>query len=167
MHAKYYKFSIDILFEILLIGVKIIQCYQIVNKKFFYCKLIYIFVYDLKTNIMKKILFISIMLIVGLGFGQNKSPFLEAEGQLVKATYYYENGTIQQVGYFKDGKLEGKWTSYDVNGNLQVIAEYKEGKKTGKWLYYSNSICVNEINFSNNQILNIRNSNQIAIADKN
>ena len=116
---------------------------------------------------MKKILFIAVMMIFGLGFSQSKSPVLEAEGQLVKATYYYENGTIQQVGYFKEGKLEGKWNSYDVNGNLQVVAEYKEGQKTGKWMYYSNNICVNEINFSNNQIVNIRNNNQIAVVDKN
>jgi len=116
---------------------------------------------------MKKILLITVMMIFGLGFSQSKSPLLEAEGQLVKATYFNENGTIQQVGYFKEGKLDGKWSSYDTNGNLKTIAQYKDGEKTGKWMYFSDNVCVSEVNFSNNQILKVRNVNQNAIADKN
>lgn len=116
---------------------------------------------------MKKILLITVMMIFGLGFSQSKSPLLEAEGQLVKATYFHENGNVQQVGYFKDGKLDGKWSSYDANGNLKTIAEYKEGQKTGKWMYFSDNVCVGEVNFSNNQILKVTNVNQNAIADKN
>ncbi len=87
----------------------------------------------------------------GFGFGQNEKPTLEAEGQLVKATYHYDNGTIQQVGYFKEGKLEGKWMAYDVNGSLTSIAEYSNGVKSGKWIYFADNVAVREVDFSNNQ----------------
>jgi antitoxin component YwqK of YwqJK toxin-antitoxin module len=64
---------------------------------------------------MKKILILSALLISGLTFAQNKEPKLETVGNMVKATYYFENGQIQQEGFFKNGKLEGKWVSYDTN----------------------------------------------------
>ncbi|WP_298136639.1 membrane-binding protein [Flavobacterium sp.] len=114
---------------------------------------------------MKKLILIAVLMIFGLGFSQSNNPVLEVEGQLVKATYFHENGKVQQVGYFKDGKLDGKWTSYDVDGSVKTIAEYKEGQKVGKWLYFSDSVCTSEVDFSNNQILAVRTIN--AIADKN
>lgn len=116
---------------------------------------------------MKKILLIAMMMVSGMIFSQDNNPVLEVEGQLVKATYYNDNGTLQQVGYFKDGKLDGKWTSYDGNGNVKAIAEYSNGIKSGKWMYFSNSVCVSEVDFSNNQIIAIKNLNQNAIAGKN
>ena len=100
---------------------------------------------------MKNLVLVVVLLISGIGFSQSAKPVLEAEGQLVKATYHYDNGTVQQVGYFKDGKLEGKWMAYDLNGKLTSIAEYSNGVKSGKWIYYTNDVAVKEINFSNNQ----------------
>ncbi len=116
---------------------------------------------------MRKILFLAMLMVSGIVFSQSNEPVLEAEGQLVKATYYYDNGAVEQVGYFKDGKLDGKWTSYDVKGNIKAIAEYTNGVKTGKWMYYSNAVCINEIDFSNNQIVAVKNFNQNALAGKN
>ncbi len=112
--------------------------------------------------IMKKFLLVVALMVSGMVFSQNSNPVLEAEGELVKATYYYDNGKVQQVGYFKDGKLDGKWTSYDVNGDVQAIAEYTNGAKTGTWMYYSNSVCVNEVDFSNNKIVGVKTQNAIA-----
>lgn len=112
--------------------------------------------------IMKKFLLVVALMVSGIMFSQDNKPVLEAEGNVVKATYYYENGKVQQVGYFKDGKLDGKWTSYDVNGNVQAIAEYTNGAKTGTWMYYSNSVCVNEVDFSNNKIVGVKTQNAIA-----
>lgn len=40
-------------------------------------------------------------------FAQTEKPVLEKEGNLVKATYYHENGKVKQQGYFKNGKLDG------------------------------------------------------------
>ena len=117
--------------------------------------------------IMKKFLLIVAVMVSGLVFSQENTPVLEAEGQLVKATYHYENGAVQQVGYFKDGKLDGKWTSYDANGNVKAIAEYTNGAKTGKWMYFSNSVCINEVDFSDNRIVALKKLNQNAVAVKN
>lgn len=116
---------------------------------------------------MKKYLLIVVVMMSGIAFGQNNQPVLEAEGQLVKAIYHYENGNVQQVGYFKDGKLDGKWTSYDVNGNIKTIAEYTNGEKSGKWIFLSNTITTKEVDFNNNQVVAIRNYNTNSIADKN
>jgi len=146
------------------------QCYQIVKQKFFYCKISYIFVIELliKTpRIMKKYLLIVVMMVSGFVFSQGNSPVLEAEGQLVKATYYYENGNVQQVGYFKDGKLDGKWTSYDVNGNVSAIAEYTNGVKSGKWMYFSNKLTTAEVDYTDNRIVAVKKLNQNPIAVKN
>lgn len=100
---------------------------------------------------MKNLLLVAVLLISGIGFSQSAKPTLEVEGQLVKATYHYDKGTIQQVGYFKDGKLDGKWMAYDINGTLTSIAEYSNGVKSGKWIYYTNNVAVREVDFSNNQ----------------
>jgi len=115
---------------------------------------------------MKKFILILVVMISGLSFGQESEPVLESENGLVKATYHYENGVVQQVGYFKGGKLDGKWTSYDENGNLKATAEYTNGVKTGKWMYYSNSICTSEVSFVDNRIVDVKKLNQNAIADK-
>jgi antitoxin component YwqK of YwqJK toxin-antitoxin module len=115
----------------------------------------------------KKFLLIVAVMVSGLVFSQESAPVLEAEGQLVKATYFYENGNVQQVGYFKDGKLDGKWTSYEANGNVKAIAEYSNGTKTGKWMYFSNSVCTNEVDYSDNRIVAIKNLNQNPVAVKN
>jgi hypothetical protein len=34
-------------------------------------------------------------------FAQENNPKLEAVGQLVKTTYHFENGKVQQEGFFK------------------------------------------------------------------
>lgn len=107
------------------------------------------------------------MMVSGFVFSQDNTPVLEAEGQLVKATYYHDNGSVQQVGYFKDGKLDGKWTSYDVNGNVKAIAEYTNGVKSGKWMYMSNKVITTEVDYTDNRIVAVKNLSQNAVLVKN
>lgn len=92
----------------------------------------------------------------GMAFSQNNNPVLEEEGQLVKATYYYDNGKVQQVGYFKDGKLEGKWTAYNENGTINSIAEYTNGVKSGKWTFNADGVTTSEVAYSNNQVVAVK-----------
>lgn len=115
---------------------------------------------------MKKLVVILVLMLSGVAFGQEIQPVLEAEGSLVKATYHYDNGAVQQVGYFKDGKLDGKWTSYDVNGNVSAIAEYTNGEKSGKWMFYSNGSTVSEVSYVDNRIVYVKKFSQNSIADK-
>jgi antitoxin component YwqK of YwqJK toxin-antitoxin module len=114
----------------------------------------------IKQSIMKKMLLISMMMVSAVIFSQNK-PKLENVDDQVRATYYYENGNIKQVGNFADGKLEGKWISYTEEGNVQAIAYYKDGKKHGKWQYFESSFVTKEVDYKNNNIV------QVVIINKN
>lgn len=115
---------------------------------------------------MKNIAIIALLLVSTLTFAQDKSPKLEEVNGLVKATYYFDNGQIQQEGFFKEGKLEGKWISYDVNGNKKAIAEYTNGQKTGKWFFW-NEQSLSEVDYSNSAVASVKVWNKEAIADKN
>lgn len=74
--------------------------------------------------------------------------------------YYWDNGTIQAIGFYYKGQKEGKWTSYFEDGNLaterffvngnkegkhkvyfsngklSIVENYKQGAKIGDWFYY-------------------------------
>lgn len=105
---------------------------------------------------MKKYMIIGAALISGMIFAQ-KEPKLEAVGNMVKATYYYDNGQVQQEGFFKDGKLEGKWVAFDASGNKKSVGEYSNGQKTGKWLFW-NDAKLSQVEYSNNQIALVSNN---------
>ncbi len=47
---------------------------------------------------------------------------------------YYDNGSIQNEGWVKDGLPTGIWKLYDVAGNLNQVGEYVMGKRNGRWL---------------------------------
>jgi antitoxin component YwqK of YwqJK toxin-antitoxin module len=113
----------------------------------------------IKQSIMKKMLLISMLMVSVALFSQNK-PKLENVDDQVKATYYYENGSIKQVGNFADGKLEGKWISYSADGNVQAIAHYRDGKKHGKWQYFESANLVKEVEYKNNNIVQVVNVNK-------
>ena len=82
---------------------------------------------------MKKILSLILMLSVTLTFAQEKSKAeLNKDGDLTVATYYHENGAIEQQGTFNnDGELHGIWTSLDTEGNKVTVRNYTNGQKTG------------------------------------
>lgn len=112
---------------------------------------------------MRKYMIIGAVLISGMFFAQTIEPKLEAVNQKVKATYYFENGAVQQEGFFKDGKLDGQWISYDVNGNKKSIGEYNKGVKCGKWFFW-NEATLTEVEFSKSKIESIQNWKKDALA---
>lgn len=115
---------------------------------------------------MKKYIVIGAMLISGMIFAQNTAvkPKLEAVGNLVKATYLYDNGQVQQEGFYKNGKLQGKWVSYDVNGNKTVVAEYNAGQKVGKWFFWNDSV-LSEVDYSDNRVASVKNWKQDTVVN--
>lgn len=115
---------------------------------------------------MKNLILTFVLFASTLIFAQNIEPKLEIVGQQVKATYYHENGNLQQEGFFVDGKLDGKWTSYDVSGKVTAIAEYNNGLKSGKWISYNN-LSVNEVLYANNNIVSSKILSQNTLASKN
>lgn len=116
---------------------------------------------------MKQLMIIGTLLVTAILTAQNlQQPKLEAFGELVKATYYFENGQVQQTGFFKDGKLEGQWVAYDAVGNKKSVGEYNQGIKTGKWLFWNNAN-LTEVNYSSNAIESVKNWKQESLANRN
>lgn len=99
-------------------------------------------------------------------YAQDAKPVLEPFGKKVKATYFYENGQIQQEGFFENGKLEGYWVSYNEDGTKKASGFYKEGAKVGKWFFWKEDQ-LSEVDYSNNAIAMVKNWKKEAIAVKN
>lgn len=119
---------------------------------------------------MKKYLIIVAIMFTGTLFSQESKPVFELFGKKIKATYFYENGNVQQQGFFENGKLEGVWIAYDEQGNKTSMGEYSKGVKTGKWFFWSQDDqtlvnTLNEVDYSNNKIAKIKNWKENAIAD--
>jgi antitoxin component YwqK of YwqJK toxin-antitoxin module len=115
---------------------------------------------------MKNMMIMAMLVVSFATFAQNNKPKLTEENGMVKATYFFDNGTIQQEGFFKNGKLEGKWISYNQNGTKKTIAEYSEGNKTGKWFFW-NENSLSEVDYSDNAIASVKNWNNSSIASSN
>ena len=104
---------------------------------------------------MKKIMMIVVLVVSSVTFAQNREPKLEEVNGLVKATYYHENGKVQQEGFFANGKLDGKWISYNQNGVKIAIAEYAKGVKVGNWFFWTNE-GLYAVDYSKDAILSIK-----------
>lgn len=107
-------------------------------------------------KIMKKIFAILLMLSVTLTFAQEKPKVdLKKDGDLTIATYYHDNGAIEQQGTFnKKGELDGVWTSFDEEGNKVTVANYTNGQKTGKWLFWSGNK-LREVDYQDSKIASV------------
>ena len=105
---------------------------------------------------MKKIIasLITLFLAFGMASAQEKEPTFEKQEDLVKATYYHENGMVKEVGYFKDDKLHDQWVRYDVSGKITVVANYKNGIKEGKW-YIVGEDSTKEITYRENKLIKV------------
>lgn len=109
---------------------------------------------------------IGALLISGVIFAQNIEPKHEIVGNLVKSTYFHENGKVSQEGFYKDGKVHGKWISYDENGTKKAIGEYNNGIKTGKWFFWNENI-LSEVDYSESRVASVTNWKQDAIVNRN
>jgi len=84
-----------------------------------------------------------------------QGPKLEVRGDMVLATYFHDNGTIHQQGFFsKDGNLNGLWTSYDPQGKKVSQGYYSNGIKTGQWLFWTEDT-LKEVDFVDSKIINV------------
>tara|TARA_R110001583_G_scaffold17014_5_gene69352 strand:- start:3043 stop:3396 length:354 start_codon:yes stop_codon:yes gene_type:complete len=107
---------------------------------------------------MKKYIFILAILFIGTSvFAQENTQKVKhvQKKDLVEATYYYADGSVQQIGTFnKEGKLHGTWTSYDIKGDKLAVGTYEKGKKVGKWTFWVNGTA-NEVSYVDSKITNI------------
>ncbi|MDG5490812.1 toxin-antitoxin system YwqK family antitoxin [Psychroserpens sp. SPM9] len=105
---------------------------------------------------MKKICSLLLMLSVVFTFAQETPKVdLKKDGDLTVATYYHDNGSIEQQGTFnKEGELHGVWTSYDTSGKKVTVGSYTNGKKTGKWLFWSGDT-LREVDYVDSRIASV------------
>lgn len=117
---------------------------------------------------MKAIKLMMIVAVFGLSattMGQeNLKPTFEKDGELIKGTFYHENGNVQQEGTYKNGELHGEWISYNEKGEKTALAQYDNGVKTGKWFFWSGDK-LTEVDYSENEIASVnvwKNGNNVA-----
>jgi len=115
---------------------------------------------------MKKFMICGALLISSLIFAQKTNPQHAIVGDLVKSTYFFDNGKISQEGFYKNGKVHGQWILYDENGSKKSIGLYDNGKKIGKWFFW-NDKNLNEVDYSNSRIASVKNWKQDAIVNRN
>ena len=104
---------------------------------------------------MKKLLFILLISIPFIGFGQSeeKNEYWD-NGQVLSQIHYldgkrdgscrhwYKNGQLMNEGFYKNGKMIGPFMSYYENGQIQNHGHYKYtesgvySRKDGVWKYY-------------------------------
>jgi antitoxin component YwqK of YwqJK toxin-antitoxin module len=102
-----------------------------------------------------------LMLMCGALFmthAQEVNPLYVQEGDMVKATFFHDNGQVAQEGYFQDGKLHGEWVMFDGSGKKIAIGQYTKGVKTGKWFFWEGEL-LKEVDFSDNRIVAVVNWN--------
>ncbi len=112
---------------------------------------------------MKKVVIVAVLLVSGMMFAQEVEPKFEVVDNMVKATYFYENGQVKEQGFYLDGKLHGKWVSYNQDGTKQTIGEYNEGQKTGKWFFW-NENALSEVDFNKSKITDVKKWSREALA---
>ena len=103
---------------------------------------------------MKKLVLFSALILSGMMQAQEVEPQYEIEGNLVKATYYHANGKVKQEGFYKDGKVHGKWISYAENGKKLSLGEYKNGQKSGKWFFWD-ATTLSEVDYSDSRVATV------------
>ena len=115
---------------------------------------------------MKKIYILLVFLFAFKGFSQdNRTLTLTEDKNLIEVTYFHDNGTISQTGYYTlDGKLHGNWFSYCTEGNKIVSAKYDQGIKTGTWFYWNEDV-LNQVDYSSNAIVQVNTWNKETLAN--
>ncbi len=107
---------------------------------------------------MKQIIVTFLLIFVtSFAFAQEKEPTFEKQDDLVKATYYFDNGAVKEVGYFKGDKLHSKWISYNKKGEKITVANYNMGKKDGTWYIVQND-SVKKLIYKDNKLIDVENT---------
>lgn len=115
---------------------------------------------------MKKLCITAMLLVSGVIFAQENGAKHELVNQMVKSTFYHDNGQIQQVGFYKDGKVHGQWVSYDENGEKAAMGQYDKGMKVGKWIFWTGSE-LTEVDYSDSRVAQVKKWSPRAIVQVN
>ena len=104
---------------------------------------------------MKNLLIAVTLLFSATIFAQEAKPTFEKQGDQIKGTFYFEDGTVRQQGFYnKKGILHGEWKSFDTAGKKIAMGQYENGVKIGKWFFWSENN-LSEVNYNKNQIADV------------
>lgn len=68
-----------------------------------------------------------------------------------KTVFYYLDGTIQEIRYYKNDLRDGTWISYSKDGIKTTELNYKDGNKNGVWKIWNNDgVLLYEMAYANN-----------------
>ena len=118
----------------------------------------------------KNLLLFTVVLMSASLFAQvDTNVKVEQKGDLTEATYYYDNGEIQQQGTFnEEGELHGEWVSYDVDGNKLAVGKYHNGEKVGKWFFWTDE-SLTEVDYIDSKIASVnewKDKTRVALRNK-
>ena len=103
-----------------------------------------------------KNVFLMGLFMMGLSLAaQTTKPSYEKEGDLVKATFFHDNGEVAQTGFYLGTKLHGEWKMFNKQGNKIAMGTYKLGAKSGKWFFWEGKE-LKEVDYISNKIAAIR-----------
>ena len=103
---------------------------------------------------MKAVTTLIVCLFATLIYAQEVEPIFQQQGDMVKATYFHDNGVVAQTGFYLDGKPEGEWKMFDNKGNKIAMGQYVSGKKTGKWFFWEGE-GLREVDYNDNKIASV------------
>lgn len=49
---------------------------------------------------------------------------------------YHQNGNVQTMAHYRNGKEEGVYAVYYENGSVRYTGQYKAGRRVGVWSFY-------------------------------
>lgn len=103
---------------------------------------------------MKKLILMCAFFVGVTAMAQDVKPQFEKQNDgSITATYFYEDGTVAQVGTFnKDQERHGEWISYNMDGKKTAKATYQNNKKAGKWFFWTNDQ-LTEVDYNENAIV--------------
>ncbi len=87
------------------------------------------------------------------------------DGDVVTVTRYYEDGSVREVGTFKNDKPDGRWIEYTREGAIKTEAIYANGEKEGKWFVWTeDGEYLYEVVYQDNKL---KNASRWKIEDRN
>lgn len=104
---------------------------------------------------MKTTIALAIVLLIGFsGYSQQKETVFTKVDDMVKVTYFHDNGIVKTEGFFKNKRLTGQWITFDDTGKKVQEAFYEDGKKVGLWKIWIKE-GVREIRYVDNKIVSV------------
>ena len=103
---------------------------------------------------MKNWILIFALIFCTTAVAQEYKPIKEKQGDLVKATFFHDNGEIAQVGFYKNDKPHGEWIAFNQEGVKISKGTYDMGVKVGTWYFWTEA-GLNEVDYKNGRIIKV------------